>query len=178
VSDPSTDTWHETMGLSTSAQLRQTQTALSAFQADLTHVERQLREAEAERLVAEARLHDALNDCDALRLLWDEAANEARVMRKAAESRPPFAGDIGLSGIFGHPIYSDLLRLHSTTQPTKSIGRSRHYARPWTGVNTWKSATRKNPLHDQRRTQNPGGWHISLFTNHPSLITALILCQF
>lgn len=85
MADPSTDTWHETMGLSTSAQLRHTQTALSASQADLTHVERQLREAEAERLVAEARLHDALNDCDALRLLWDEAANEARVMRKAAE---------------------------------------------------------------------------------------------
>ena len=44
----------------------------------------------------------------------------------------------------------DLLRLHSTTQPAKWIRRLRHYARPWTGVNTWKSARLKNLLPDQR----------------------------
>lgn len=64
MSDPSTDTWHETMGLSTSAQLRQTQTALSASQADLTAMQRQRDEA---------------------REMYAEASNEARVMREAAE---------------------------------------------------------------------------------------------
>lgn len=44
--DPSTETWRETVGLSTSAQLRQTQRDLAASQQDLSHVERQLRDAE------------------------------------------------------------------------------------------------------------------------------------
>lgn len=85
VADPSTDTWHETMGLSTAKQLRETQTALAASQQDLTHVERQLREAQAERLVAEARLHDALGDVDALTLLNAELKAEAADFRAANE---------------------------------------------------------------------------------------------
>jgi hypothetical protein len=39
VSDPSTETWRATLGASTSAQLRQTQAALAASQADLSRVE-------------------------------------------------------------------------------------------------------------------------------------------
>jgi uncharacterized protein YPO0396 len=53
--DPATEDWRAALlgladrkGQSTSAQLRLTQQALAASQADLTHVERQLREAEAE----------------------------------------------------------------------------------------------------------------------------------
>jgi hypothetical protein len=37
--DPSTETWRAALGQSTSAQLRQTQAALAASQADLTRVE-------------------------------------------------------------------------------------------------------------------------------------------
>jgi hypothetical protein len=39
MTDPATAEWREAMGASTSAQLRQTQQALAASQADLTRVE-------------------------------------------------------------------------------------------------------------------------------------------
>jgi ketosteroid isomerase-like protein len=42
MTDPATAEWREAMGASTSAQLRQTQQALAASQADLTRAEREV----------------------------------------------------------------------------------------------------------------------------------------
>jgi peptidoglycan hydrolase CwlO-like protein len=70
MSDPSVETWRATLSQSTSAQLRQ----MTAQASELT------------RLLLETRQDLAASQADltAMEAKYDEASNEARVMRKAA----------------------------------------------------------------------------------------------
>jgi hypothetical protein len=61
--DPSTVSWRETVGLSTSAQLRQTQRALAASQADLTRALHELAHAVFQQGMLQARLDNAHGTC-------------------------------------------------------------------------------------------------------------------
>jgi outer membrane protein TolC len=89
VSDPSTETWRAALGQSTSAQLRQTQAALAASQADLTRVERERNDLAGELHILKnsesAALAAVEAERDALALLNAELKAEAAHWRAANE---------------------------------------------------------------------------------------------
>jgi chromosome segregation ATPase len=95
MSDPATAEWREALSKSTSAQLRQTQQALAASQADLTRVERELhdalrRAADLEQVREELaqrkfRNEGDLADIQDLTSERDDARAEAKEFRGQAE---------------------------------------------------------------------------------------------
>jgi outer membrane protein TolC len=88
VSDPSTETWRAAVGQSTSAQLRQTQAALAASQADLTRVEAELRVAyrDIEDLTARLGLE---TEARAGAVIALHAAEKQLTERNTQDAAPP-----------------------------------------------------------------------------------------
>jgi len=80
MSDPSTETWRETIGMSTSAQLRQTQRDLAASQADLSRMQADRDAVSAIADMLRAELTDAQKPC-----AWRDLAVDA--MRERDLSR-------------------------------------------------------------------------------------------
>jgi septal ring factor EnvC (AmiA/AmiB activator) len=78
MTDPATAEWREAMGASTSAQLRQTQQALAASQADLTRAEREV-EGVREELTRQAETAEDLRATLAMR---DGQLRESRALAK------------------------------------------------------------------------------------------------
>jgi chromosome segregation ATPase len=83
MTDPATAEWREAMGASTSAQLRQTQQALAASQADLTRAEREV-EGVREELTRQAETAEDLRATLAMR---DGQLRESRALANEFRSQ-------------------------------------------------------------------------------------------